>query len=80
MDMDTGWDSWGCRRLQPLSPTVAAPVAYGCSPCRLRLQGYVKLLPLVPDKFLRDEWVPFGMSDVLLGPSVGCAPSLYTYT
>ena len=32
--------------------------------------GYVKLLPLVPDKFLRDEWVPFGMSDVLLGPSV----------
>ena len=35
--------------------------------------GYVKLLPLVPDKFLRDEWVPFGMSDVLLGPSVGLA-------
>ena len=33
--------------------------------------GYIKLLPLVPDKFLRDEWVPFGMSDVLLGPSVG---------
>ena len=35
--------------------------------------GYIKLLPLVPDKFLRDEWVPFGMSDVLLGPSVGLA-------
>ena len=35
--------------------------------------GYVKLLPLVPDKFLRDEWVPFGMSDVLLGPSVRLA-------
>ena len=27
----------------------------------------------MPDKFLRDEWVPFGMSDVLLGPSVGLA-------
>ena len=42
--------------------------------------GYVKLLPLVPDKFLRDEWVPFGMSDVLLGPSVGLAITSRTLT
>ena len=35
--------------------------------------GYLKLLPLVPDKLLRNDWVPFGMSDILLGPSHGLA-------
>ena len=35
--------------------------------------GYLKLLPLVPDKLLRNDWVPFGTSDILLGPSRGLA-------
>ena len=35
--------------------------------------GYLKLLPLVPDKLLRNDYVPFGTSDILLGPSRGLA-------